>query len=136
MPVAKRGTRGHASLFDVTAVQTWREQQRMATPDRSSTYSLSSAKAKESEKRTEKLEIEIAVKRGDLVHRDQVVREGHAFGRSIAAKIRSLPRRAEQIGAITRAKVPDLEALCRELLEEISQSKTFGRGKPRVTGDA
>ena len=125
MPVLHRAPRGRPSRFDVEAVRAWRatvDQQ----PDRSATFSLSRAKATESEKRTEKLEMEIALKRGELVHRDQVVREGHAFGRAVQARIRSLPRRAEHSGVIQATQVPGLEALCRDLLEEIAKWKTFG----------
>lgn len=125
MPVAERAPRGKPSLFDLQAVRAWRATVD-AQPDRAATFSLASAKAKESEKRTEKLELEIGLKRGDLVHRDQVIREAHAFGRAVMAKIRSLPRRAEHSGVIERVQVAGLEALCRELLEEISGWKTFG----------
>jgi phage terminase Nu1 subunit (DNA packaging protein) len=129
MPVAQRASRGRHSLFDLKACKAWREKAHAAGGDRGATHSLTTAKAIESERRTEKLELEIAVKRGDLVHRDQVLREGHAFGRALAAKIRSLPRRAEHAGVIERSQLPGLEGLCRDILEEISKSKTFGAPK-------
>lgn len=125
MPVAKRAPRGQSSMFDLEAVKAWREKTGTAS-DREATFSLSLSRAKESEKRTEKLDLEIAKQRGELVHRDQVIREGHAFGRAVAARIRSLPRRAEHAGVIERKQVAGLEELCREILVEISSSKTFG----------
>lgn len=131
MPVLWRAPRGQSSRFDAAAVKSWRATVGDA-PDRSATFSLSAAKARESERRTEKLELEIGLKRGELVHRDQVVREGQALVRALASKIRSLPKRAEHAGVLERGQVPGLEAMCRELLEEISRWRTVADLSPEA----
>jgi phage terminase Nu1 subunit (DNA packaging protein) len=123
MPVAKRFTRGRASLFDLQAVKAWRDA--VDAKAEAEQLSLTDERAKLAQKQREKIELELAVRRGELVLRDQVIREVDAFAKGVTAKLRSLARRAAQAGIIQPDQVAGLESLCREMQEEISRWKTI-----------
>jgi phage terminase Nu1 subunit (DNA packaging protein) len=138
MPVARKRPRGQATLFDPVAVEKWRaevEAQKQAGPVvEGDALSLEVERAKYTRRQREKVELELAVRRGDLVLRDQVVREGLAFVKGWTAKVRSLPRRARLAGIIAADQVQAMEALCRDLLVEIARWKTVADATPAKAG--
>lgn len=123
MPVAKRAPRGQHSLFDVEAVRAWRQSVEASTDGNAST-SLTTSRAQLADAQRIKVELDIAARRGELVSREQVIREGQAHVKGWTAMLRSLPRRAAQLGILEAAQVPALEALVRDVLTEISSWRT------------
>lgn len=120
MPVARRFSRGKSTLFDLEAVKAWRVK---IEKDRSA-FSLSASRASLADAQREKVALDLATRRGELVPRDQVVREGQAHVKGWTAMIRSLPRRAAQAGIIEPHQIAGLEGFCREILAEISRWRT------------
>jgi hypothetical protein len=70
-------------------------------------------------------ELRLARERALLLPRDQVIAEGQAYVKAWTAKIRSLPRRLVQAGAVDREREPIAINLCLELLTEVSNFKTM-----------
>lgn len=124
MPVARRFSRGKSTLFDLEAVKAWRE--RVDAAGSTSAASLSASRAKVADATFERMQLELAARRGELVSRDQVIREGRAQVKGWTAMIRTLPRRAAQEGIIAPSQIAGLEKLCRDLLTEISRWRTVG----------
>jgi phage terminase Nu1 subunit (DNA packaging protein) len=118
MPVAKRAPRGQPSLFDVDAVRTWRAGVEAAALEE--TLSLSEERAKLAQRQREKLELDLQVRRGQLLEREMVVLAGQAYTKAWRAKVRGLPRRAVQMGVIPRELEPELARLCHDLLTDIA----------------
>lgn len=122
LPIAEQGRRGKPSMYRRADVDAWLAKRE--TDQTAEHVDLARERALLAQKQRERIEIEIAVNRGELVHRDQVVREGQAHVKGWTAKIRSLARRAAQAGIIQPEQVAGLEGLCREILTEISRWKT------------
>lgn len=123
MPVAKKMPRGQASLFDLAAVQEWRE--RTNATKLSSNLSLEQERARLTRAQTEKVERENLRRAGELLPRDEVARAGQAYTAAWASKVRGIPRRMTQAGFITRDQEPQVAAICREILIEIAGWKTL-----------
>ncbi len=64
--------------------------------------------------------MQIALRRGELLPRDQVVAEGAAYVSRVMAKLRSLPSRAVQEGSIPPDSRVKVEALLEEAVLEMS----------------
>lgn len=122
-PAARRGRRGLAARYDIAAIRTWLE----AREARAATQGLSLEHERTLLARAQRLKVEIdnAVRRCELLSRDQVVFEGIAYTKAWASHVRALPRRARQAGIVT---TPEAEAglvdLCRSILADIASWKT------------
>lgn len=118
MPIAKRSPRGQPSLFDLAAVRAWREGVEAAAAEE--TLSLSEERAKLAQRQREKLELDLEVRRGQLLERELVTIAGQAYTKAWRAKVTGLPRRAVQMGVIGREQEPELARLCHDLLTDIA----------------
>jgi len=117
MPIVKQGGHGAESVYDAVACLKWyRQQIGKNAKDEAHTRALT-ASAKLNELKLER-------ERGDVWPKDQIIREGQAFAKAWSAQVRSLPRRAAQLGIVTPEKEPALTSLCRDVLTEISQWRT------------
>lgn len=118
MPVLRAGGRGKESAYDaVECLEWWRERQGKNAKEEAQTR-LYDANAK-------KAVVDLKKKTGELVERQQFVREGRAFADGLRAQMRSLPKRAAQAGVITPEQVRPLDGLCREMADSISKWKTL-----------
>jgi phage terminase Nu1 subunit (DNA packaging protein) len=119
-PVAKKQTRGRHTFFDLDAVIEWN-----ALRERSG-LSLELERAKLTVLQQQKLDIELAIRRGELLPRDLVLAEGQGLMKALASKIRGLPRRLSQAGFISRELEASVAQICVDLLTEISRWETMG----------
>lgn len=114
MPVLVQGGAGQRSLYDLPDVmQWWRGQQGLDDKEKQ--------QARAYKAQAEMNELKIQRERGQLVRRDQVVREGAAYTKGWTAMIRTLPRRLRIEGVITRELELKAVELCREVLSEIAR---------------
>lgn len=88
-PVAKRAPRGRPSLFDRAAVEAWRDE-RDATL-KASGLSLEAARARFAKAQAERVEMQNAVRRGELLELAEVVREGQDILLVVRARLLALP---------------------------------------------
>src|SRR4051812_43851721 len=95
MPVAKKFHRGKPSLFDLNAVNAWREA---TAPAKEEGLSLEQERAKLAVLAQAKAEMELAERRGELVDRSEVVATARSVLAALAAKIRGIPRALVQGG--------------------------------------
>lgn len=117
MPVVKHGGHGAESVYDLVACMKWyRQQIGKNAKDEAQTRALT-ASAKLNELKLER-------ERGEVWPREQIIREGQAYAKGWSAQVRSLPRRAVQLGIVNPENEPGLTSLCRDVLTEISQWKT------------
>jgi hypothetical protein len=119
---AKRGRGGRASEYDVTVIVpaylAYVSKQR-PTPERD-------ARARRDMSQANLTELKLSRERGELVDREAVVKEGQAYTKAWTAKVRTLPRRARQMGIITASEQEAaLTGLCREVLTEIARWRTL-----------
>lgn len=120
MPVAKKAPRGKNSLFSLSAVRAWREAVDQAkTPG----LSLSDERARVAKLQQEKLGLDLALRRGELLERRAVLFEGQQFTKAIGAKIRGLPRAMVNAGLVARDREAEVGAVLRDLLTDISNWK-------------
>jgi phage terminase Nu1 subunit (DNA packaging protein) len=117
------GGRGKRSQFDVArCLEWWRERQA------ADAGAGSDGRAREAYLRalTRRVEQDLHVKSGELVPLADVIFEGQNYTRAWTAKVRALPRRLVQAGALAADRERDAARVCRELLEDISRWKTVG----------
>jgi phage terminase Nu1 subunit (DNA packaging protein) len=69
-------------------------------------------------------ELKLMRERRELLPRHQVVTEGQAFAKALAAKLRALPARMLRAGAISATAAPVFEELLREVQTEIASWST------------
>lgn len=114
MPVVDRGGRGMKSTYDLVSCAAWWRQHKteLAAKD--------VAQARAFKATAEINELKAAEKKGELVPREEVIREGQNYTKAWAAKVRGLPRQLQLAGVITRDQEPAIAAQCRELLTDIS----------------
>ncbi len=117
-----REGRGKPSLFVLSDVRAWSRAFRAA--ERQAAKPLEKARARLVQIRRELLDLELALKRGDLVNRDQVIRDGQAHVKTWRSMLLALPKRARQAGAIREDQVRALKALVCDTLTAISRWRT------------
>jgi len=121
-PVAKKRSRGQATLFDRAAVEAWRDQ--VDAIKKAEGLSLEQERALLARAQREKVEMENAVRRGELWPMDLVILEGHHFAKALVAKVRLIPLRLIQAGIIAREQETAVLAQVTDILDDISQWKT------------
>lgn len=121
MPVARRLSRGKSTLFDQAAVEAWRAA---TEAEQAGSLSLAEERAKLAKKQGEKLDLELSVRRGELVEVEAVIQANQATVKGWSAKVRGLPRRMVNAGVITASQEAAAAKVCRELLDEIAAWKT------------
>lgn len=124
MPVAMRGKRGLASLYNPMDVVKWRAE-RDASNGGAESFSLASDRARLARAHAEKVERENRVRAGELVELERVAREGQAFVKGWSAHVRALPKRLRALGIISADQEPNVALVCRQLLEQIAGWKTL-----------
>lgn len=113
MPGLDGGGYGIESVYDaVDCLDWWRERQGRNAKEKAQTRAYDA--------QAQLNELKLSKQRGDLLSREEVVQQGQSFVKGWAAKIRSLPRRAVQLGMVPRDAEAGLVALCRDILIEIS----------------
>lgn len=118
MPTITMGGHGKAAEYDLVACgEWWRSQQGKNAKDIAQTRALNST--------AELNELKLKRERGELLAREDVVKDGQAYTKAWANSIRAIARRARQAGIVTTPQAEsDLNALCRQLLTDISNWKT------------
>lgn len=122
MPVARHGGRGVASLYRVADVWEWKINTLRTVSE--TTLSLEQERTRLARAQADRTELENRLRRGQLLIREQVVREGQAVIRGWSAKVRGLPRRLVNMGLVPREREVDARELTRELLTDISNWRT------------
>lgn len=118
---ARRGRGGRASVYSLeTIVPAYLGY---ATAQRPS--SDRDARSRRDVSQAELNELRLAVQRGELVTRDQVILEGQNYVKGWAAKVKALPRQLVQAGIVMQDQEAAVAALCREILTEISSWRTL-----------
>lgn len=117
MPIVRRGGHGQEGAYDAVACLDWqRSQLGKNAKDNAHTRLL--------DFQGQIKELELELKRGGIVPRDQVVKDGQAFAKGLSAMIRALPRRLVQAGVIPSEQEGAAAEVCRDLLLEISSWQT------------
>jgi hypothetical protein len=65
-------------------------------------------------------ELRLAERKGEVVNREQVVREGQGFVKSVRARLLAIPRRLVQLGVVPPAREGQVSAIVREALSEMA----------------
>lgn len=129
MPVVTVGGRGKESEYDAVACLAWQRA-------REGRDALKNAQTSLYKANTQKAELDLDLKRGLLVKRDEVILAGQAFVKAWSAKLLTMPPRLRNIGAITREQEAGVAAFVREMLTEISTWKTVGDAMDAATKDS
>jgi phage terminase Nu1 subunit (DNA packaging protein) len=116
MPVKQRRKGGKGNLYDPEACRAWREEHH---PTTSESYNLPAEKARHERAQAVKTELQIAVQRGELVPREQAVREGQGFAGAVMARLLGLHRQLVQRGIVPPAREGEVRALVFEMLDEM-----------------
>lgn len=118
MPVTRAGGRGRESAYDaVECLAWWRERQGKNAKE--------AAQTKLYENNAVLAALKIAREEGSLLPRADVVRQGQAVQKGLAAQVRALPRRARHAGIVDTAEQEALLAqLCRQIMTEIASWRT------------
>lgn len=111
MPVWQPGSPGVAGRYDAVACAAWWRIRRPGT--------LDAEKARHLKSQADQGELRLAERKGQLVLRDQVVREGTSVVRAIRAALLALPRRELQLGIIDPGQEAEVRKLVYEVLEEL-----------------
>jgi hypothetical protein len=123
---AIRGGEGKPSLFDAFEIArayiAYLKRDRPGSKDRE-------ARARRDETLADLNVLRLQQQRGELVPVRDVVREGQAYTKAWAAKVLALPARAERLGILNGNKAR-LDALCREVLDEIARWDVGGSPSP------
>jgi hypothetical protein len=107
-------------MYDVEALREWRAARLSGADD---TFGLAEERAKLARVQREKIEMDLAVRTGDLVAREDVIAQGRAVVGAVKARLLSLPRQAVLRGVILREHEPALKALVFEALREMARWK-------------
>jgi phage terminase Nu1 subunit (DNA packaging protein) len=121
-PVARKGRPGHAALYDLQALERWRRDRKAHAE---AGLSLEEERAKLAEAQRQKIELELQVRRGELVEGRQAEQEGKAFVRASMTRLLQVPRHATQVGLISREREPELRRLITEACREMSGWQTL-----------
>lgn len=111
MPVLEPGAGGVAGRYDAIACVAWWRIRRPGT--------LDAEKARHLKSQADQGELRLAERKGQLVPRDQVIREGQNVAKAIRAAVLALPRRQMQLGIIQPEQEPEVRKLIYEILEEL-----------------
>jgi len=117
MPVIARGGAGREGVYDAVACLDWWRSQRGKNAKEAAQTRAYEATAALNEQR-------LLERRKELVARDQVILAGQSYTKAWAAKVRALPRRLVEAGAIPRELEAQAAAACRDILTEIASWKT------------
>jgi phage terminase Nu1 subunit (DNA packaging protein) len=121
----ERGQPGRSSTFDLAqAVPAYIAHE---TPN-----GRTEARARKELANAKLAELKLAKERGELVKLDDVLRECSVFDRALVAKLRAIPNRAVNLGIVDRVRAAQLDALIRELREEISNWKHIEDGQQAI----
>jgi hypothetical protein len=117
MPVIARGGQGREGVYDaVECLAWWREQQGKNAKEAAQTRSYEALAALNEQR--------LAERRKELVPREAVLLAGQGYTKAWTAKVRALPRRLVEAGAIPRELEAQAAAACRDILTEIASWKT------------
>jgi hypothetical protein len=111
------GAGGRQSVYDAPAMVA----SYIAHVERKLTGSNDTPRDRRDRSQAELNELRLARERGELLPRDQVVREGQAFVKATMAKLRALAPRLVRAGLIKRTDEGAVAALVREAQEEMSR---------------
>lgn len=119
MPVLARGGHGVKSTYDLVSCTTWwrNNKTELSKP--------AAALARNQEAAAEFNELKVAEKKGALVPLDEMIRDGQAYTKAIAAAVRGFPRQLVLDGIVTRDQEHAIAAKCRELMSTISSWQTL-----------
>lgn len=120
MPVLRTGGHGKTSAYDAVAcLDWWRSQQGKNARDAAQTRAFNAT--------ADLNELKLLRERGELLAREEVVKDGQAYTKAWANTIRAIARRARTAGIVSTPQAEaELNALCRQLLVDISSWKTRG----------
>jgi hypothetical protein len=110
MPVREPGAPGVAGRYDAVECLAWWRIRRPGT--------LDAEKARHLKAQADQGELTLAERRGQLVDREQVVREGQAVMQAVRARALLLPRQLAQLGLATDEAA--VRGLVRDMLTELS----------------
>lgn len=120
MPVTRPGAGGGvATLYDVPAAMAWwraREQQRGESPR----GNAEQERARKDRSQAELNELRLAERRGDLVAREQVIREGRGYVTACRQRLLALPRGLVRLGLVERGREGEARRLVLEALAELA----------------
>lgn len=118
MPVETRGGRGAKSVYDAVRCLAWwrRNKTELSAKDAAQARALAAT--------AEVNELRAAEKKGELISREEVVREGQAYTKAWATKVQGLARQLLLAGIITRDQEAKITAACRDLLTDIASWQT------------
>ena len=119
MPVHTRDARGRSLAFDAVAALAWWRAARTGGLD------LAQERAALARVQRYRAEDELKARRGELLPRAQVVRDGLRFVMACRAKLLALPRRLVQLGHVPAEKQAGVKDLVYEALEELSKMETI-----------
>jgi phage terminase Nu1 subunit (DNA packaging protein) len=116
MPVITRGGAGRESAYDaIECLGWWRSQQGKNAKE--------AAQTRQYESQTKLNELKLAIQKGELIRREDVILAGQSYTKAWTAKIRALPRHMVQGGLIPKEREQQVTILLHALLTEISQWK-------------
>lgn len=118
MPVVVKGGRGAESEYDAVECSAWhRRHLGKNAKDAAQTRAFAA--------QADLNELKLKQQLGDVLPREIVELEGQQFAKAIASKVRSIPRRLTNAGAIGRADEAAVLALLRDILHDISTWNTY-----------
>jgi phage terminase Nu1 subunit (DNA packaging protein) len=125
-PCAIRGRKGHSAWYDVEAIRAWHAARSEASLGAAATagesnLELSQERAKLAHAQRLKLELDRAVRLGELLPAEAVVSQGQAVLGSLKARLMGLPRQAVHRGLIDRSQEAGVKALVLETLRELAR---------------
>src|SRR5262249_1123386 len=123
MPVARAGRRGHDAMYDVAACRAWRAAREIEVAP---ALSLEAERAKLTSLQAVALDMKLDIGKRDLLYRSEVMAEGQEIMKSVAAKLRMVPRRLVQEGVVDVANERAFAKMVSEVLTEISRWETLG----------
>jgi hypothetical protein len=112
MPVLEPGSGGIAGRYDAVACVAWWRIRRPGT--------LDAEKARHLKSQADQGELRLAERKGQLVHRDQAIREGQSVAKAIRGRLLALPRRLVQLGLMRPDQEGAVRALVLEMLAEMA----------------
>lgn len=121
VPIRRHG-RAHA--YAAEAVESIRAELEAARTAPGAAFDLDLERSKFMRARRIRIEMENATRRGQLVERSEVEREGQAVILALKSRLLALPRQAVMRGVIPREHEPALRALIVETLRELARWRT------------
>lgn len=125
MPVAQRGSPGKEARFSRADVDAWRGAKQAANGN-GSLLSLEAERAKLARVQTEKADLDVRLRKGDLVSREDTLQAWASIVVAVRAKLLAIPRAlAAQLASVTDAATIEaaLRIAMHEALAELATRK-------------